>query len=192
MIPEEHKRWQSIPTGIWQIFNAFAQACENFDTMENTKELLSFKESEDSLVIIEPCVLYPAENIAALKKSAFINHLPSDYLVSLDFDMIEIYFPNKLSVLMQKISQWGPNERTEYYIVCENENCLYSIVFVIAVPGLTLLDGCQVDERTSVVKLPFLNRMAERYHPINISVIQSFLNEQSELTECLKLVPKLS
>ena len=192
VIPEEHKRWQSIPTGIWQIFNAFAQACENFDTTENTKEILSVIESEDSTVIIEPCVLYPAENIVALKKFAFINHLPSDYLVSLHFDMIKIYFPNKLTVLMQKISQWGPNERIEYYIVCEHKMCLYSIVFVIAVPGLSVLDGCQVDEHTSVVKLPFLNRMAERHHPINISVIQSFLNEQTELTECLKLVPKLS
>jgi len=29
VIPEEHRRWQVIPTGVWQLFSAHAQAIEN-------------------------------------------------------------------------------------------------------------------------------------------------------------------
>lgn len=38
VIPQEHKRWQMIPTGVWKLFSAFAQAKEKVNIDENNSK----------------------------------------------------------------------------------------------------------------------------------------------------------
>ena len=186
VIPEEHKRWQSVPTGVWKLFSAISQASTNISNLKSKSvEDADAAESTEKLNKL----VYSPENIVTLNRSKVFSLLPSSIKFSCD-NITAVTFPKNHQVLIRKTRQWNKEQEIVFFVV---ENCfvLY-LVFVLSVPGWHMLDGLFFDKYNSSVALPYLNGKAKERHPLSLSVIQALMEQVPLILEYILDRPQLS
>ena len=179
-IPEEHERWQVIPTGVWKLYSAIVQASENVS-------IKSLKQDA------EHNVYYP-ENIINLKHLAVFSLLPPNYMLSLSDNAdkeISIQLPKDHQVLLRVSRQWG-HEQEMVYIVAEGcDNMLY-LIFILSVPGWHIVDGLHLDVFNFGIMLPFLDGKNQENHPLKISVLEALVEQVPKIKQYLYIKRQLS
>lgn len=186
VIPDEHERWQVIPTGVWKLFSAFAQASDDIKANSCQENIKSLEGGA------KPNFLYFPENIVDLKKSVVFSLLPPSYAHRLDKDAnkVAIQFPKSHQVLIHVIRQWGCEQEIAY-LVTESSDVLY-LVFVLSVPGWHIVDGLVLDTYNCRVVLPFLDGKKKEYHPLKLSVLQALVEQVPEIRKYLRVRTQLS
>lgn len=181
VIPEEHRRWQVIPTGVWQLFSAHAQAIENGSAKH--------QKSTDSIgFVYNPLV------IISLNKSDIVSCLPPSYSLSVKEDSCEvaIQFPQDHRVIMRTTRQWGQKQKVAYLVVEDSHQRPY-LVFVLSLPSfLHLVDGALLDTCNHTVVLPFLDQKTDQNHPLKLAVLRALVNDVPEIEACLHTRNQLS
>lgn len=192
IIPNEHERWQSIPTGVWRLFSAFAQASENMNQAK-TSSLQGCTESEECARPADSSnFVYAPKNTVSLKHSTIFSLLPGCYSHKLmeDTSEVAIKLPENHRILIRIVKKWG-HEQQMMYIVAEDSDVLY-LVYVLSVPGWHILDGLLLDTLNCSVSLPFLNGKKEEHHALKLPVIQAFIQQVPEIIEYLHVRAQLS
>lgn len=169
-VPVESKRWQTIPAGVWQMFSAFSQV-DNMD--QNSSE--------------SP---YPLERSVQLNNVRVMNHLPSEY--NLTSGLISVVVPSNLNVIMRTKRKWGEQQVIRYSIIADPMNENVYLVYILSLPGLLVVDGMTVEKHKCTLSIPFLDRRTECFHPIMLSVIQDFVSQVKEISECIVAMYQLS
>lgn len=189
LIPEEYKRWQSLPTGVWKLFSAISQASTNLNNLKSmSAEDTGTAESTEKLKLV-----YSPENIVALNRSKVFSFLPSNIEFSCgdeNLQKVTLSFPSKHHVLIHRSMKWDNEQEIEFFVV---ENCfkLY-LVFVLSVPGWHILDGLFFDKYSSSTALPYLNGKTMECHPLSLSVIQALMEQIPFISEYILVKAQLS
>lgn len=73
IIPEEYRRWQIIPSGIWKLFSAISQASENFDIARSASKCKQGIESRpEAATSNDVGFVYPPENTIFLDEDVTV------------------------------------------------------------------------------------------------------------------------
>lgn len=190
ILPKEYKRWQAVPTGVWKLFSAIAQASANLSNLQVKSADGGGK--EESNIVTKLNLVYSPENIIGLNQSRIFSLLPLSYKQQLDSsNRVTITFPSDHQVLVKATRQWNYQQEITLFVT-ETLRHFLCLVFIISVPGWHIIDGLFLDMYCPTVKLPFLNGKTEECHPLECSVIQGMMEEVREIPDYIQIRTQLS
>ena len=184
IIPEEHQRWQIIPSGIWKLFSALCKANEDFSRVSKD-EIGSGKQRQ--VALNKPEFVYPPKTTIFLDEPFTVSCLPSTFSIISDKsnDEVVIKVPQEHRVLMYTTREWGYKQKVTFYVTeCVTQPYL---VFVLQLPGFMIVDGISLDPLALTVGLPFLDKKCARNHPLTLFVLHNLLINVQELMTFLHI-----
>ena len=189
IIPEEHRRWQIIPSGIWKLFSALCKAKEDFNRVYKV-EIGSGKHRQ--VALNKPGFVYPPKTTIFLNEPITISCLPNTFpiVTSENDDEVVIKVPQGHHVLMCTTRDWRYRQKITFYVT-ECVTQLY-LVFVLQLPGFIIVDGLSLDPLTLTVGLPFLDKKCIRNHPLTLTVLHNLLINVQEIMAFLQIRNQLS
>ena len=180
IIPEEHRRWQVIPSGIWKLFSALCQAKEEFSRAKSVskREVSDGSGKHLQVTSSKPGFVYPPKSTIFLDKSVTISCLPRTFSV-ISNDEVVIKVPHDHRVLMCTAREWGYGQKITFYVT-EYVAQPY-VVFVLRLPGFIIMDGISFDPHALTVKLPFMDKKCAESHPLTLPVLHNLITNFQEL-----------
>ncbi len=195
VIPYEYERWKTVPTGVWKLFSALAQASENINIVTGSRgeSTNSQKDSQSLESVNKSNLVYAPENIVFLKHSTVLSFLPACYSHELNMDTkkVTLQLPKNHNILTRVVRQWAHEQEMVYFIAESSCSELY-LVFILTVPGWYILDGLPLDIYNCTVNLSYLNGKKEEQHPLKLSVIRALVELAPEIREYLHVRTQLS